>query len=282
MDFETTPNIEQADNSTQSSSQDVGSQESSSGLSNQTAAQQAYELEKLGKFKFDGQDWTAEDLKKAVLRQKDYTQKTQALSEEKKTYESVKSEQKFYENLHFDLQSVRDNPSLAQAFIQTYPDKFHSYLKQVLSTNAYQQVQGQAQQSQPTVDVDLYSRLQKLEKTYDEQQVSQRIESINNNLKTLSQKYPQVPEKYVLAKVHDASERGERPTVEVFERAFKEVQAEFDQYVKQRSKDMQKSQLDANKKAKDVSTGGGNPTKAPQKFKNLSDVTKYAAENIKF
>ena len=112
-----------------------------------------YDLEKLSKFKYQGQELTPKDLEAMILRQKDYTQKTQALSKER---ESFQSEQKFYENLYYDLNNVKNNPQLANEFIKIYPEKFHEYLKQVLG----QTDQTQKQEQRPVYDVETNSRLQ--------------------------------------------------------------------------------------------------------------------------
>jgi hypothetical protein len=81
----------------------------------ESTPQTVAELDKLEKFKFEGQEYTPQELKNAILRQSDYTRKTQEFSQERR----------FYDNLQADLRSVRSNPALAAEFRRTYPEKFH-------------------------------------------------------------------------------------------------------------------------------------------------------------
>src|SRR4051812_16401412 len=67
------------------------------------AASAPFDLGKIDKFNWEGEEWSVKDLKNAVLRQKDYSQKTEAIAQDRK----------YYENLSFDLAKVRENPALA-------------------------------------------------------------------------------------------------------------------------------------------------------------------------
>lgn len=233
-----------------------------------------YELEKLSKFKYQGQELTPKDLEAMILRQKDYTQKTQALSKER---ESFQSEQKFYENLYHDLNNVKNNPELANEFIKVYPEKFHSYLKQVLGQNDQTQ---NAQNQKPQFDVDTAARLQKLESFYYEQEVAKNTQEINSTVDKLSQKYPDALPELAISRVYEAYNRGEQITPEAWEHAFKTADAEMKNLIKTKYGDMVKKQTEVNNKSRDVDSGGGTIGRAPQKFKSLADVTKYAVKDL--
>jgi len=233
-----------------------------------------YELEKLSKFKYQGQELTPKDLEAMILRQKDYTQKTQALSKER---ESFQSEQKFYENLYHDLNNVKNNPELANEFIKVYPEKFHSYLKQVLGQNDQTQ---NAQNQKPQFDVDTAARLQKLESFYYEQEVAKNTQEINSTVDKLSQKYPDALPELAISRVYEAYNRGEQITPEAWENAFKTADAEMKNLIKTKYGDMVKKQTEVNNKSRDVDSGGGTIGRAPQKFKSLADVTKYAVKDL--
>lgn len=238
-----------------------------------------YELEKLSKFKYQGQEMTPKDLEAAMLRQRDYTQKTQSLSQER---ESFKSEQKFYENLYYDLNNVKNNPSLANEFIKLYPEKFHSYLKQVLgqdSTNTQSANQSQ-QQAKPQYDVEMMSRMQKLETFYHEQEVAKNTQEINSNIDKLSKKYGDAIPEMAIGRVYEALNRGEKVTSETWETAFKTVDEQMKGFVKAKYGDLVKKQTEANNKSRDVDSGGGTLGRAPQKFKSLGDVTKHAINDL--
>ena len=233
-----------------------------------------YELEKLSKFKYQGQELTPKDLEAMILRQKDYTQKTQALSKER---ESLQSEQKFYENLYHDLNNVKNNPELANEFIKVYPEKFHTYLKQVLGQSEQTQ---NAQNQKPQFDVDTAARLQKLEAFYYEQEVAKNTQEINATVDRLSQKYSDALPELAISRVYEAYNRGEKITPEVWENAFKTADAEMKNLIKTKYGDLVKKQTEANNKSRDVDSGGGTVGRAPQKFKSLSDVTKYAVKDL--
>lgn len=239
-----------------------------------------YELEKLSKFKYQGQELTPKDLEAMILRQKDYTQKTQSLSKDR---ENFTQEQKFYENLYHDLNNVKNNPSLANEFIKIYPEKFHSYLKQVLGANENQtqnpnQPQNQAQK--PQYDVDLMSRMQKLENFYHEQEVAKNTQEINATISEMSKKYPDALAEMAIGRVYESLNRGETVTKETWETAFKTVDQQMKDIVKAKYGDLVKKQTEANNKSRDVDSGGGTVGRAPQKFKNLSEVTNFAVRDF--
>lgn len=238
-----------------------------------------YELEKLSKFKYQGQEWTPKDLEAAILRQKDYTQKTQALSKERETFQQ---EEKYYKNLHYDLNSVKNNPQLANEFIKIYPEKFHEYLKQILenSTDQNQSNQQQNQSQKPQYDVDMMSRMQKLETFYHEQEVAKNTQEINSTIDKMSKKYPDALSEMAIGRVYEAHNRGEKVTDETWEMAFKTVDQQMKDFVKARYGDLVKKQTEVNNKSRDVDSGGGTIGRAPQKFKNLGDVTKHAIKDL--
>lgn len=233
-----------------------------------------YELEKLSKFKYQGQELTPKDLEAMILRQKDYTQKTQALSKDR---ESFQSEQKFYENLYYDLSNVKNNPQLANEFLKVYPEKFHTYLKQVLGQDEQKQ---QAQEQTPKFDVELNSRLQKLESFYYEQEVAKNTQEINSTVDKLTQKYPDALPELAISRVYEAYNRGEKITPEAWENAFKTADAEMKDLIKTKYGDLVKKQTQVNNKSRDVDSGGGTIGRAPQKFKSLADVTNHAIKDL--
>jgi hypothetical protein len=243
------------------------------------------ELDKMDKFKLDGQEWTLKDLKAAIMRQKDYTQKTQTLSEERKSFQE---ERKFHENLAWDLQKVRENPALASEFVSTYPQKFHKYVEQFLNANT--QAQGtQPQVQRPQVDIQTMSRLERLEKFYNDQQVTRQQTEIESITKELSDKYPDAAKamRLVLADAYEAQmelkKDGRDITKDDWERIFKEN----DQYVKDLLKanygSLVKQQTEANAKGKDVGAGGGTAGRSPAipKFTSFDQIDKFAQSSLK-
>jgi len=246
------------------------------------AAQAIAELDKMDKFKLDGQEWTLKDLKAAILRQKDYTQKTQSLAEERKSFGD---EKKFYENLYWDLDSVRKNPGLAQEFVKVYPPAFHQYLEKALketNTHSPSQQSVQSQQTQPHVDVQTLSRLERLEKFYNDQEVAKNEQEVERIVDKFAKTYPDAGnfKELVLARAYESRMQGVQLTEEMWESIFKQVDQQVSGLLKAKYGNLVKEQKEANAKARDVGAGGGTPGSAPKKFKNLGEVTKFAANEM--
>lgn len=277
-------NVEQTQATETHSSPESSQDNSSLDQAPQTASEALAELEKMEKFKFQGQEWSPKDLEKAIMRNKDYTQKTQALAEERRQIEQQRSEAKYYENLYADLSAVKravdsGDSSLINEFLKTYPEKFHGYLKQVLSdTTVREAVQNRP--SGPQYDVDTLSRLQKLESILHEQEVAKNEAAINATVSAMSKKYPDAIPEMAIARVYELHNSGVKVTEKEWEKAFQQVDEQIKGVVKARYGDLVKKQSDANKKARDVESGGGTLGRAPEKFKSLKDVTNFAIQDL--
>lgn len=286
--FESIANQMEKDlSSDQGSSQEANSSQITSQSLEQERAGQVQaaiqELEKLEKFKFDGQEWTPKDLKGAILRQKDYTQKTQTLSTDRKSFEQ---EQKFYENLAWDLQKLKGNPQLIQEFISIYPEKFHKFAEDILK-EATNQTQGQPQaqqQTQPQIPVQFLSRLDRLEKFYDAQETKKNELEIQQTMGELSKKYPGTDtdrsKKAVLAEAYDRHSKGEKLGPESWEEIYRQVHDEREAELKAEYGERVKRQQAANTKARDVGAGGGTTGTAPTKFKRIEDIKNFAIKDL--
>lgn len=242
----------------------------------QAQANAIAELDKMEKFRFEGQEYTPKALKEAILRMQDYTRKTQ---EHSRNVESFKQEQKFYENLASDLDAVRKDRNLASEFIKIYPEKFHGALKQVLSESTGQSSGAQGQTSAP-FDVETQGRLAKLEKHFQEQEIAKNKTEIESNISKYSKQFPKAIPELAIAQVFEAYNSGVKPTAETWEQAFKASADLMEKRLKEHYGELQKKQTVANSKARDVDTGGGTPGRAPKKFGKLSEVTEYAAESL--
>lgn len=285
MDFPTPDNLgvpQANENPSQGTSQQstdaapsVGNQ--SQTAAPQTAAQALADLDKMERVRFQGKEWSRQDLEKAVLRQEDYTKKTQALAKDRETFAG---EQKYYENLGMDLDIVRKNPHLASEFIKVYPQKFHQYLKNVLNEGRETKNETEAQTQKPQYDVEMQSDLQTLKTYVHKQEVAKNEAMINGYIDTFSKKYPDAFPELAIANVYDAYNKGEPITEEMFEKSFKETQDMVSTRFKAKYGDMVKKQTTANKEGRDVESGGGTVGKAPQKFKNLDEVTKFALGDL--
>jgi hypothetical protein len=248
------------------------------------ATQAIHDLEKLEKFRYQGKEWTAKDLEKAILRQQDYTRKTQSLSDERKTYETERqSDEKYYNNLHWDLLAVANNPNLAAKFLELYPEKFHTYLKDTLSkASGTQSNQGNnnVNQQNQTPDIEMMSKVQKLEKFYDEQQTAKTTTEINKSIEKYSKEYKDAIPELVIGRVYEAYNNGTKVDDSLWSETFKQVDNEMKQMLRDRYGSLVKEQKKANAKGRDVDSGSGTISNAPQKFKSIGDVTKNALKEI--
>jgi hypothetical protein len=239
------------------------------------------ELEKIGKFQYQGKTWTVGELEKAILRQQDYTKKTQSVAEERK---AIEEDRKFYDNLYYDLEKVKANPKLANEFISLYPEKFHSYLENVLSQiNTREQTQ---QETQPTPtyaqpDIKLLSRLDRLEKTYQAQEVEKQSAIIQKTMDEMTKKYPDALPDACLARAYEAHQAGVKMTNETWEEIYKTNDKQMKDWAKARYGDLVKKQTTANAKARDVDPGGGVVGRAPKTFSKFDDITNNMIETLK-
>lgn len=249
----------------------------------QQAMEALLELDKHTRFKFDGQEYTPEELKKAIMRQADYTKKTQALSSEKKTFEE---ESKFQKNLAFDLWALREDPSLLQQFLQTYPHQYHEFAKHVLALDSQraQQPQSAGQQKAPQQDVELLSRLSKLEKHFETQDVQKNELFLQNHLDKIPSlydaSYKDVISELVMSRVYNLHASGTKITDEVMATTIKQVGDRVTGLAKATKGELINKQIKANKKGADVESGGGTPGSAPKKFKNFEEAAEASIKQL--
>ncbi len=241
------------------------------------------DLDKASKFSFDGRELTRDQLKnlfdqekKFQSMDKDYTTKTQKIAEERK---SIETDRKFYENLAYDLQNVKNNPALAAEFVKIYPQAFHKYIEEFLKAPSHLQ----SVQQQPNVDVKTLSRLERLEKFYNDQEVTKNEQLIKSTVDELAKKYPgtekPLAQKMIMAEAYEAHMNKIELTPEVWEDIFKRVKEERDADIKAEYGDMVKKQTEANSKSRDVAPGGGTSGRAPQKIA-LKDVAATAIREL--
>ena len=269
--------LQSQQSASQTSEQSHPSPNQSQGSQDQAASQAIYELEKLGRIKYKGEEWTPDALEKAILREKDYTKKTQSLGKDRESFEG---ERKFYENLHWDLKRVAENPSLVNAFIQTYPAKFHQYLKEYLGASQQNSQAAEKQQAQYTPDIDTMSRVERLEQMLNQQEIQKNEAQIQSMMDKFSKKYPDAMTDLVLASALELHEQGTKLDEASWEQIFKQKDAQGKEFVKARYGDLVKKQTSANEKARGVEPGGGAVGQAPKKFSKIEEIGKFAAEQL--
>jgi len=225
-------------------------------------AQALLDLSKAEKFLFKGKEMTLTDLEKAMLRQEDYTRKTQALAEERK----------YYDNLTIDLDAVKRNPALASEFKKVYPEKFHRYLD-VLGVQAQKE---EARQGQVELPREVLERIDRIEGSFMEKEkeaFNAKLESIEQGLQ---KKFPYANLTDVYGSAQTFFEQNQIDPKKVDEKMLEPFFEASHKYNTSLFQAWQKEQLkqakEANEKASDIGRGGGTPGQAPRKYSRLTDV----------
>lgn len=234
------------------------------------------DLQKLGKFRFEGQEMTYEDLKNSWLRHSDYTKKTQALAEEKK----------FSDNLRHDLIHVKKNPSLVSEFKKLYPEKYHSYLDFVIEAQKTEAPQNHAQL--PPEILDKLNQHEQLLSSFQQEKFEAERAKIDSTLEAHEQKflkkYPsaELGSVYHRLEAHVKTMRQDNPDYgfkdlneKVIEAIYKADHDHFEKRMTEREKQKLKTIREVNARGADVPTGGGVPSQ-PASRTRLKDV----ADNI--
>jgi len=259
-----------------STQEQVNDQTGSPTVGAQDIPQDVTDLSKLEKFVFEGKEWTADQLKKSIMLHSDYTKKTQDLSENRK----------YYDNLQYDLDSVRANPALADKFKEVYPKSFHKYLDYVSSqTSSAQSSPSQGHQAIPDDVVSaVLQRIQpELERSkgYIQQVEAEKYEAkLNNLFGTLSKKYPDAVEDVVLARAQTYLDKGEALTDQTWERLWKQSHDQMVKRDQERKSQTLQTQRQSNQSFKGPPQGGEAPMGVAPKMK-LKDVADHIIKSMK-
>lgn len=261
-----------------SAQQDV-SDSSTTGGASQVDPQtgQPIEIDSLDRYRYKGQN--LKDWESGFMRQQDYTQKTQHIAQERK----------YYDNLSYDLETVRSNPQLAEQFKSIYPEKFHGYLRYVLENSAgtpQQRPNGGNQASQyARLDPATEERIKRIESSYLEKEKAAITAELDSKFKTLSQKYPFADEESVvvraqtlLSKMKEADPLNQNLKIsdKQWDALWKAQHDRNHQLADAQYKKQVKSQVQANQKGSGGGKGGGIPGQAPRQFKTIKEATEQA------
>lgn len=216
--------------------------------------------------KFNGKEVPFDELKKGYLLQSDYTKKTQALAKQQNEY---KEQQKFWDNLKIDLDKVKRDNSLRHAFEKTYPKAFHQFLEYASSGDDIQQEM--PSKIDPRIEERL-SKLDQLESQFSmitEEREQAAMAKLDNEVSKLNAKYPNAAqyEQYILALAK------EDPEIDFqgIENIYKDQEAKITKLVDKLYNDRLAAQTQANKKGRDVPSGGSVVGKAPVKARTIAE-----------
>ncbi len=264
QEMEAAPEVKEAAPSDAESTQQTSQSSTFAPESNQPSIA---ELEKLERFKFDGQEWTPKDLKNSILRHNDYTRKTQELAESRK---SVETEQLYRDNFEVDFEKVLQNPALMDVFKQYYPANWVKVAEKMLERVQAQtpkQTPSQPTQQSSGVDPGLMKKIEYIEKTFQQREVEALEKSLDSEFTKLGQKYPKANQELVLARAQLLSDQ----KIDILkdgqlEKIFKTLHDQDDTREKQWRENLLREQKTANAKGRDIGKGGGTPGKAPEKM----------------
>ncbi len=228
--------------------------------------QEIAELEKLGKFKLDGREWTSEQIKKSLMLHADYTKKTQEVAQERK----------YGENLKHDLENVRNNPELVHEFKKIYPEKYHGYLD-VLGIDFEPKQAKQA--SLDGIPKEVLDRINRVEAYVKEKEISVAEAKLDQTFAKLSTQYPSADEEAVIARAQILLDRGEELTNELWEKLYKENHTKFEAMLEKRQQEKLNKTKQSARQAKDTRSGGGALGEAPKK-QSFKEATEQAIRDL--
>lgn len=233
-----------------------------------------------GKIKWQGREMAPSDLKRGYMLHSDYSKKTQAIAEERRTYQENK---KYFDNLEADLDKIERDPSLVAQFKQIYPRQFHFYVDRLYRNNQQTQQGQQGQQGQ--MPPELLRRLERMESMeYErvqeafEKDTQAELATIDAHMSQFSKKYSLADDDSVLAKaqmlVSQARNQGDlkyKLDGKTWEQLYKLDHNAKSKKFESIYKTQVNKQLEASRRARDTGGGGGIPGQAPKKMK-LKDV----------
>ena len=238
------------------------------------------ELEKLEKFKFNGQELTLKDLQNQILMRKDYTQKTQELGEARK----------FVDNFDIDLDKVIANPSLMKQFKGIYPASYVEKAERILkmawkaTPQTGQTTPAQGAPAALELPQEILAKLNKIDMVekwmngQEQERQTARQSVIETQLdewfKDLSTKYQFADPDAVLTKAQAFADAGHKIDKEVLDKIFAEKDGHYQKAWAANQQQKQKQQLKVGAQAKESGKGGDVPSEAPKEAKTLKDIRK--------
>lgn len=233
------------------------------------------DLDKIEKFRLHGEEWTKDKLGSAMLRQADYTRKTQEFSKERK----------FYDNLAYDIHNVLQNPALVEQFKKIYPEKFHQYLEPYSRYFPQTKPTPANGSQQPQLDPQLMTRINQIESRFHEQEVKAADQMIDGLFKKYSAQYPFADESSVisraLAMMENKKASGEKEdlTQKEWDSVFKSENERVHKLAEAKYKETVDKQLKANRKGKDGAAGGSLPGQSPVRM-TMKEATEAAIKHF--
>jgi hypothetical protein len=244
--------------------------------------QDIVDLDSLEKFKWDGKEYTRDELGKMAMRQSDYTRKTQELAEEKK----------YVENFTADFRTLQANnfaPELVEKFKEIYPEKFHKTIDQFLDNDGTSR-EGKEQNLEDQIKKYMEPHLKDLESIKQEayeKKVDSEMKWLDNQFETLSKKYPYASDELVNSKLVAMYEQSKQSgqnlevTENLLEKMFKQENEAYRKKIEAIRASEAKEQSQVNAEAFDTGRGGSPAVQqGKRKPMTLEDAEENAINNL--
>lgn len=260
---------------------------SKEGLNTETtnkSVQDILDLDKLDRFRFQGKEWTAKDLRNAYMMRQDYTRKTQEISETRK----------YVDNFPADLKSVIENPDLIHDLRAVYPAEFVEIAEKALAMRqgnpgSSQTTSAQGAQNTPPELANVLKDLSSLKSEMSAYKQEKYQAEIAKSEAWLDKTYASLTEKYpftkrpgateiVTARAAYAREQGYEINEKVLESFFRDVNKMFKDEQVSRTKAQISGQSNANLRGKDTGAGGGIPGSPAVRPKSMREAKEAALD----
>lgn len=246
------------------------------------------------KIKIGDEVLTLEELKRSLLRHKDYTKKTQDLAKERKSTEEF---QKYSQAFEEDLETLLSDPdTYEEQFREIYPPQFQKIYDRIKATRTAQKSYASTREETAQMPIppelkgvlDTVSRLENRVSTYERQakeaqteKEAARLDGVFTKLHTQydlgDAKHNEKLENLVLAR---AQMLGRDPTDQDLGKFFKEEYDSMTGFAKAYGEKQFRSQKAANSQAKDTASGGGISTGSPQGLKTFKEAREAMTKHL--
>lgn len=259
---------------------DSGTTTAPSGTPEPGSAGQFVDLADPERYRYEGRP--VKELYSGYMRQQDYSQKTQAIAQERR----------FYDNLEVDLERVRAQPALVEQFKAIYPEKFHAYLRWVSTGTPSQPPRQQQQEGQPPsqqqyaqLDPRTKASLDRLIQNSQATELKAINAEIDQVFSKMSTKYPYADEEACIArgqallqalKKNDPLNQDLRITEQQWDSIWKSQHERSFGLADTQYKKLVNEQIKASKKGADAPGGGGIPGQAPRVHKTIKEASDQA------
>lgn len=256
------------------------------------------DLTKAQKFLWDGKEMTPDELRKSILRQQDYTKKTQEVAEQRRKFEEERiafvrqqeETEKYDSNIDADIENVLRDPSLAEKFKEIYPPKYHGVLEKALNKtfgdeNSPNRSAAFLEQRLKSIEGRFQSQDMERSQQAFETEVKANAEILDSTVARLTEKYPHADEDSVLAKAEylasgiKKDENFANNFSQMMEKLYKENHSFHEKRYQEIYKQNVEKQKQANTRGRDIGKGGATPAAAPTKLK-LKDVKNHIINTL--